>query len=81
MRHRNIIFDHIEEDNPAAAAKMDKIFLDAASSIEASPEIGRRGTLKGTRELIVHKTYRLVYEIHEDVILITALVSTSQKWP
>jgi toxin ParE1/3/4 len=80
-RDRNHIWDIIAQDNPAAAARMDRIFSDAAVKLADFPRLGRAGIIPGTRELIPHETYRLVYEIAADAVWILALVHTSRQWP
>ncbi|WP_254615040.1 type II toxin-antitoxin system RelE/ParE family toxin [Burkholderia pyrrocinia] len=45
------------------------------------PESGRLGRIAGTRELIPHENYRLVYEISASIVWILALVHTSRMWP
>lgn len=42
---------------------MDELFRDAASMLGKHPNIGKPGKIAGTRELIPHENYRLVYEI------------------
>lgn len=75
------IWDYIVADNPRAAARMDALFSKAAASLEDHPELGRTGTVPGTRELIPHENYRMVYEILGKKIWILALAHTSRLWP
>ncbi|PSJ59128.1 type II toxin-antitoxin system RelE/ParE family toxin [Kumtagia ephedrae] len=78
---RNEIFDFIEADNPIAAAKMDLLFENAAERAAKFPHMGRPGELPGTRELIPHPSYRLVYEIQDDAIYVHAILHTARQWP
>ena len=64
-----------------AAAKMDELFGLAAARLAKLPKSGRPGKIPGTRELIPHESYRLVYEIDDDTVWILALVHTSRHWP
>ena len=75
------IRDFIAGDNPAAAARMDDLFSNAAASLSDLPMRGRAGLVAGTRELIPHESYRLVYEIDGDVVWVLAMVHTSRQWP
>lgn len=43
--------------------------------------MGRPGQIPGTRELIPHESYRLVYEVLADTVWILALVHTARPWP
>jgi len=45
------------------------------------PQIGKAGQLPGTRELLPHKSYRLVYELDGDTLWVLALVHTARQWP
>ena len=64
------VWNYIAADNPAAAARLARF-----------PLIGRTGTIPGTRELIPHEHYRLVYEIADQIVWLLALVHTSRQWP
>ncbi len=75
------IWDYIAVDNPIAAVSMDELFSTAATRLVEHPRLGKAGKIAGTRELVVHENYRLVYEIVHDVIWILALVHTSRLWP
>ncbi|MBP6893411.1 MULTISPECIES: type II toxin-antitoxin system RelE/ParE family toxin [Pseudacidovorax] len=75
------ILDFIGRDKPLAAIGMDERFGDAAGRLSAHPLLGRAGRVAGTRELVVHESYRLVYEVHDDAVWILALVHTARRWP
>lgn len=60
---------------------MDALFSDAAARLSNHPRIGKPGLIAGTRELIPHPSYRLVYEIEQDAVWILALVHTARQWP
>lgn len=75
------IWETIAADNLQAAARMDALFSDAAAVLAQHPKMGRVGQVTGTRELIPHESYRLVYEIAEESVWILALVHTARLWP
>ena len=75
------IMNHIATDSPRAAVRMDVLFTEAAETLATFPHKGRVGKIAGTRELIPHESYRLVYEIAEDGVWVLALVHTSRQWP
>ncbi|UAW63496.1 type II toxin-antitoxin system RelE/ParE family toxin [Mycoavidus sp. HKI] len=81
QQDRREIWDYIAVDNPRAAVKMDERFSEAASNLAQYPMLGQLGKIIGTRELIPHDSYRLVYEIVGETIWILALVHTARHWP
>ena len=78
---RDDIWEYIATDSPRAAARIDRLFSEAAARIASHPEIGKPGRIAGTREFLPHRSYRLVYEIDQDTIWILALVHTARLWP
>jgi addiction module RelE/StbE family toxin len=78
---RNDVCDYIATDNPRAAVRMDQLFSDAACKLAEHPKLGRTGKVPGTRELIPHENYRLIYEVDGDKLWILALVHTARQWP
>ena len=68
-------------DSPRAAARMDQLFSDAATKLADHPKLGRVGKIAGTRELIPHESYCLVYEIDGETVWVLALVHTARQWP
>ncbi len=81
QQDRAEVWDYTAADNPRAAARMDQLFSDAAARLATHPKRGRVGNIPGTRELIPHKSYRLVYEIEEETVWVLALVHTARLWP
>ena len=81
LQDRIEIWDYIVADNPGAAVRMDDLFSDSASRLAEHPKLGRSGKVVGTRELVVHEHYRLVYEISNDTVYILTLIHTARLWP
>lgn len=81
QQDRTDIFDHIVADNPYAALLMDELFSNAAAMLTLHPKLGKPGKISGTRELIPHESYRLVYEIEQHSVWILTLVHTARQWP
>ena len=80
-RDRAAIWDHIAADDPRAARRMDRRFGEAADRLATHPRLGRTGKVPGTRELLPHESYRLVYEIAGETVWILAIVHTARQWP
>lgn len=77
------IVNYIAVENPRAVLKMDDLFSEATKKLAKFPSLGQIGKIPGTRELIPHKSYRLVYEVDEaeDTFWVMALVHTANLWP
>lgn len=72
---------HIAADNRHAAVRMDALFSEAAAKLADHPRLGKPGQMPGTRELVPHESYRLVYEIDGQTVWVLALVHTARLWP
>ncbi len=81
QQDRSDVWDYITADSPSAAARMDELFSDAAARLAQHPMLGRPGKIPGTRELIPHESYRLVYEIEGETLWILTLLHTARQWP
>jgi toxin ParE1/3/4 len=78
---RSDIIDYTGQGNPLAAIRMDELFAQWAARLAEHPLLGQAGLIPGTRELIPHEDYRLVYEVLSDTVWILALVQTARTWP
>ena len=75
------IWDTIAAEDPQAALRLDQRIAGAVSLLEEHPEMGRPGIIAGTRELIPHENYRVVYEIAPSAVWILAVVHAARNWP
>ena len=81
LQDRLDIWEYIAADNPIAASRMDELFSEAAARLADHPNLGRAGRIAGTRELVVHENYRLVYEIAHETVWVLVLIHTARQWP
>jgi toxin ParE1/3/4 len=75
------VWNYLAADNPNAAVRLDEQFSQTADRLGSFPQLGRSGKVAGTREILAHKHYRLIYEIREDAAWITGVVHTPRQWP
>ena len=80
-RDRSTIFTYLAANNPKAAVKIDDLFAKTAGALAKFPLTGTPGKIPGTRELVPHESYRLVYEVDGDAVWILAIVHTARQWP
>lgn len=78
---REAIFDFIARDKPLAALKLDEQIKRHAEQLMLHPELGRRGRVKGTRVLVVHPNYLLVYRLARDRVEILRVKHAARQWP
>lgn len=74
--------DYIAQDNSLAAlGQWDQIERQAAMLID-HPEMGRKGRVVGTRELVISRTpFLLVYRLTEQQIEVLTFLHGSKLWP
>ena len=81
MNDRDRIFDHIAEDNPQAALDLDTLFEQKADRLIDQPELYRAGRKRGTREMVVHPNYMVIYRVSKNTVEILRVKHSTQQWP
>lgn len=81
IQDREAIYDYIEADNPVAALALDELFEEKAGRLVDHPGMGRLGREAGTRELVAHKNYILVYDVTTDLVRVLRVLHVARKWP
>jgi toxin ParE1/3/4 len=57
------IIEYIAEDNVAAALSLAKLIRIRAEQLSEPPTLFRKGRVRGTREMVVHPNYVVVYRV------------------
>lgn len=78
---RRSIFNYISAENASAALSLDEAFSDKVGILVDHPEIGRPGRVAGTRELVAHRNYLLIYRVLRDEVLILRVLHGARLWP
>jgi len=78
---RREIRNYIAQDNPAAALRLDTLFEHRANSLRDHPLLGRPGRVPGTRELLAHRHYLLIYDLDDQRIRILRVMHTARQYP
>ena len=75
------IVEYIAEDSPDSADKLADDIQTKAEFLHGNPTLYRIGRKPGTRELVAHPNYILIYRISGDVVEILRVKHAAQKWP
>lgn len=78
---RKQIREHIARDNPTAALSLDTRISEQAASVTDHPGMGRPGRVAGTRELVLHRNYIVVYDVTGDAVRLLRVLHAAQLWP
>lgn len=73
------IVDYIAERNVVAAIELHALIQEKTDLLSHSSLMGRSGLVKGTRELVVHPHYVVVYDV-ADIVRVLRILHTSQQW-
>lgn len=75
------ILEFIGEDDPDAALALGQMIREKVEGLRVRPRLYRAGRVSGTREMVVHHNYIVVYSIDADVVEILNVKHARQEWP
>lgn len=78
---RKAIREYIAVDNPSAALDLDELLSEKAARLVDHPDLGRPGRLQGTRELVAHRNYILIYDVADDLVRVLRVLHAARQWP
>lgn len=78
---RDAILDYIARDNPVAAVALGDTIDRRVAELPRHPHLYRGGRVRGTREMVVHSNYIVVYRIKRGSIEILRVLHSAQQWP
>ncbi len=78
---RQKIREYIAQDNPAAALALDELFSEKTKRLVDHPNLGRPGRVAGTRELVAHQNYILIYDTVDDQVRLLRVLHASRQYP
>ena len=78
---RKAVVAYIAEDNLCAALEFGERIDALIERLAEFPRMGKPGRVAGTRELVAHGQYVLVYELFEKEIHILSLLHTARQYP
>ena len=75
------IISYVAERNPDAARRLRGLIEAAVLPLARHPLLFRPGRVAGTRELVAHPNYIVVYRVTEAAVEIVAVVHSRQNYP
>lgn len=81
IQDRTDIYEYIELDNPAAAIALDELIAKMADSLIHHPGLGKPGRVAGTRELVAHQNYLLIYDTVGELVRVLRVLHAARQWP
>ena len=62
-------------------ASLDELFEEKAGRLIDYPGLGRPGRVTGTRELVAHQNYILIYDVTGDLVRMLRVLHATEQWP
>lgn len=75
------IIDYVAAHNPAAAELLRDRIETSVLPLSEHPYLFRPGRVPGTRELVAHPNYIVVYRVLADQIEVVTVVHTARRYP
>lgn len=75
------IIEHIWQDNPERAVTFAQEIQAKAEKLREHPELYRIGRKRGTRELVAHENYIVIYRVLPKTVEILRVKHVAQQWP
>lgn len=80
--HLEMLHAYIADENSRAADALFEHVVEAAERLTRFPELGRKGRVPGTRELILPGTQILLaYRIYRNTVQVLAVLHAARRWP
>lgn len=75
------IVDFISDDNPDAAQELKNDIEVKVENLREFPALYKPGRKRGTRELIAHKNYIVIYRVTTEKVEVLRVKHSAQQWP
>lgn len=75
------VYVHIADHNIRAADALRDLIYRQAELLPNHPHAFRKGRLPGTREMVIHPNYILVYAARDEAVTILRLLHSARNWP
>lgn len=81
LNDRDKIFDYLAKTDALSAILLDDEIEEAPEHAQTHPKMHRAGRKNGTREIVVRKSWIIVYRTLPTKLEILRVLSTRKKWP
>jgi toxin ParE1/3/4 len=68
LRNLQAVLDYIAADNPTRAVTFARELKQKIERLGEFPGLGQSGRLPGTRELVLHANYRVIYRVEGEAV-------------
>lgn len=75
------IITYIAWENPGAARRLKRLLQESIEPVAEHPYLYRPGRVPGTRELVAHPNYVLVYRVTLERIEVVNVLHARQEYP
>ncbi|ANN80840.1 type II toxin-antitoxin system RelE/ParE family toxin [Bordetella flabilis] len=75
------ITDHIAEFDVYAAITIHELIESAVHPVADHPYIFKRGRVPGTREIVAHPNYIVIYRVQADYVEVLSVLHARQEYP
>lgn len=75
------LITYIADHDPTAARRMLSRILECIEPARTYPQMGRLGRAAGTREIIAHPNYIVIYRVLADAVEVLDVVHARQEYP
>jgi toxin ParE1/3/4 len=76
------LFDFVLQHDPSAAHRLCDRIERRVGQLRSHPQLGRRGGVAGTRELVITRTpYVVAYRVSVVRIDVLAVIHAARRWP
>jgi toxin ParE1/3/4 len=80
--HLKSAHEYIAAEDVAAADRLIERILSAVQALGQHPQLGRKGRVEGTRELVLTGTpFIVAYRLRHDQVEILAVLHGARRWP
>ena len=75
------ILDYVGERNLAAAVRLEALIHERIETTRHYPAVGRPGRVAGTRELVAHPNFIVIYRVDSDTVEVIRILHARRRYP